>query len=63
MATVVCGFSRVDVRDVCLCRTSGCRTSGCVGFVGRWLRRMGKCCLMGFMGSGIYCSANIGFYR
>ena len=48
--TVVCRFFRVDVRDV-----RCCRTSGCCGFVSRCLRRVGTCCLMGFMGNGILC--------
>ncbi len=48
--TVVCRFFRVDVRGV-----RRCRTSGCCGFVSRCLRRVGTCCLMGFMGSGIMC--------
>ena len=58
--TVVCRFFRFDVRvDVrVVCR---CRTSGYVGFVSRCLRRVGTCCLMGFVGSGIlYCSAYSG---
>ncbi len=48
--TVICRFFRVDVRYL-----RCCLTSGYCGFVVRCLRRVGTCCLMGFMGNGILC--------